>query len=287
VKLHDLKPAPGSRTTRTRVGRGIAAGKGKTAGRGTKGQKSRAGSAIPAWFEGGQTPAHIRLPKLHGFRNRGRIEYQVVNVGRISEYAQAGRLGADAGSAPVTVNSEVLRACGLISSERRPVKVLGHGDVSVKLFVAADAFTRSARAKVEKAGGFVQALAPAISGEDEPEHASHVEAAAPEATEAVAVAVVAEVRPDARAAGRRRAAKAGAPEAVITEPATPEAIATPEVGVAEPEPPAAPVAPKRAPRARKTVASGAPSGTDAAAPTDAPPSEPRRRSRKTADTADA
>ena len=81
VKLHDLKPAPGSRRKRTRVGRGIAAGQGKTAGRGTKGQKARAGASIPAWFEGGQTPIHIRVPKLRGFKNRFRIDYPVVNVG--------------------------------------------------------------------------------------------------------------------------------------------------------------------------------------------------------------
>jgi large subunit ribosomal protein L15 len=85
VKLHDLQPAPGSTKRRIRVGRGIAAGKGKTAGRGTKGQRSRSGASIPAWFEGGQTPVHVRVPKLRGFKRRGRIEYQVVN-GRISVY---------------------------------------------------------------------------------------------------------------------------------------------------------------------------------------------------------
>jgi len=113
VKLHDLRPAPGSTKPRTRVGRGIAAGKGKTAGRGTKGQKSRAGASIPAWFEGGQTPLHVRVPKLRGFKRRGRIEYQVVNVGRISEYAAAGRFGADAAAGEtLTVNAEVLAAAG-------------------------------------------------------------------------------------------------------------------------------------------------------------------------------
>ena len=96
MKLHDLKPAAGSRRARTRVGRGIAAGQGKTAGRGTKGQKSRAGGTIPAWFEGGQTPIHIRVPKLRGFSNkRFRTEYQVVNVGQISAYAEAGRFGVE------------------------------------------------------------------------------------------------------------------------------------------------------------------------------------------------
>ena len=95
MKLHDLRPAAGSRRARTRVGRGIAAGQGKTAGRGTKGQKSRAGATIPAWFEGGQTPIHIRVPKLRGFKNRFKIEYSVVNVGQISAYAEAGRFGVE------------------------------------------------------------------------------------------------------------------------------------------------------------------------------------------------
>ena len=161
MKLHELKPAPGSRTPRVRVGRGIAAGKGKTAGRGTKGQKARSGGSIPAWFEGGQTPIHIRVPKLRGFKRRDRVEYQVVNAGRIAEYARAGRLGADVSEKePLTVNAEILAAAGLIRSADQPLKVLGSGDVDVRLFVAADAFTASARSKIEAAGGFVQALAP-------------------------------------------------------------------------------------------------------------------------------
>ena len=90
MKLHDLRPADGSRQPRTRVGRGIAAGKGKTAGRGTKGQKARAGGSIPPWFEGGQTPLHQRLPKLRGFKNRFKIEYEVVNVGAIGALAERG-----------------------------------------------------------------------------------------------------------------------------------------------------------------------------------------------------
>jgi large subunit ribosomal protein L15 len=161
VKLHELKPAPGSTKERTRVGRGIAGGKGKTAGRGTKGQRARAGASIPGWFEGGQTPIHVRVPKLRGFRRRERIEYQVVNVGRISEYAVAGRFGGETGGKdPLTVNAEVLTAAGLIRHADRPLKVLGLGEPQVRLFVAADAFTASARAKIEAAGGFVQLLAP-------------------------------------------------------------------------------------------------------------------------------
>ncbi len=169
MKLHDLKPAAGSRKARTRVGRGIAAGKGKTAGRGTKGQKSRAGASIPAWFEGGQTPIHIRVPKLRGFKRRFKIEYQVVNVGRLSEYAAAGRFGVEA-DGPLTINAEVLASAGLIGTLRQPVKVLGQGDVDRKLFVAADLFSASARRKIEDAGGFVQVLTPPKSeaATDEP-----------------------------------------------------------------------------------------------------------------------
>ena len=161
MKLHDLSPAPGSHKASVRVGRGNGSGKGKTAGRGTKGQKARAGGTVPAWFEGGQTPIHRRIPKLRGFkRHLWRTEYQVVNVGRISEYAAAGRFGSVDAKAPYTVNPDTLRAAGLISSDRIPVKVLGNGDVATKLFVMADAFTSGARSKIEAAGGTVQEIAP-------------------------------------------------------------------------------------------------------------------------------
>src|SRR4051794_33979123 len=167
MKLHDLRPAQGAHTAKTRVGRGIAGGKGKTAGRGTKGQKARAGGTIPPWFEGGQTPIHVRIPKLRGFKNRGRIEYEVVNLGRISQLIELGALqsgempGATSRSgkaAPVTVNQEILRASGLVSTLSKPLKVLGQGDVTVPLFVVADAFSKSAVTKIEAAGGSVQVM---------------------------------------------------------------------------------------------------------------------------------
>jgi large subunit ribosomal protein L15 len=166
MKLHDLRPPEGAHTAKTRVGRGIAAGKGKTAGRGTKGQKSRAGSSIPAWFEGGQTPIHIRIPKLHGFRNFNRIEYEVVNVGAISAAIEIGRLpegdlpGApkQATPAPITVNQELLRMAGLVRTLDKPLKILGGGDVSRPMFVVADAFTKSAREKIAAAGGTVSVI---------------------------------------------------------------------------------------------------------------------------------
>jgi large subunit ribosomal protein L15 len=159
VKLHDLHPTAGARRARTRVGRGIAAGQGKTAGRGTKGQRSRTGASIPAWFEGGQTPIHIRVPKLHGFKNKFKVHYEVVNVGQIAAYAEAGRLGT---AKPPTVNAETLAQAGLIRGDGKPLKVLGEGEVGLRLFVAADAFSASARAKIEAAGGFVQLLAPEV-----------------------------------------------------------------------------------------------------------------------------
>ena len=167
VKLHDLKPAPGSRKAKRRVGRGIAAGQGKTAGRGTKGQKARAGGKIPAWFEGGQTPLHQRIPKLRGFRNPFKIEYEVVNIGDIARLVELGELepgdmpGAKAskkGAAPITVNQEILRAAGLVRRLDRPMKVLGGGELSTALFVVADAFSASARSKIEGAGGTVSVL---------------------------------------------------------------------------------------------------------------------------------
>jgi large subunit ribosomal protein L15 len=165
VKLHDLKPAEGSRKDRIRVGRGIAAGKGKTAGRGTKGQKARAGGSIPPWFEGGQTPLHMRIPKLRGFKNRFKIVYEVVNVGAISALVERGAFEVEAPSgkakakpAQVTINQDILRAVGLVRTLNKPLKILGAGELSAPLFVVADAFTASARAKIEAAGGSVNVL---------------------------------------------------------------------------------------------------------------------------------
>jgi large subunit ribosomal protein L15 len=163
MKLHELQPAPGSRTPRTRVGRGIAAGKGKTAGRGTKGQKARAGGSIPPWFEGGQTPLHMRIPKLRGFKNRFKIYYEVVNVGAIGDLAERGAFQVEGGAksskaAPITINQDILRAVGLVRTLDKPLKILGAGELSAPLFVVADAFTASARAKIEAAGGTVNVL---------------------------------------------------------------------------------------------------------------------------------
>jgi large subunit ribosomal protein L15 len=171
MKLHDLRPADGAHTRRTRVGRGIAAGGGKTAGRGTKGQKARAGGSIPAWFEGGQTPLHQRIPKLRGFKNPFKTQFEIVNLGRIAELVELGALepgelpgakakdGAKASKlAPITINQELLRAVGAVRTLDRPLKVLGQGEIDRPLFVVADAFSRTAVAKIEAAGGSIQVI---------------------------------------------------------------------------------------------------------------------------------
>jgi large subunit ribosomal protein L15 len=181
MKLHDLRPAEGSRQARTRVGRGIAAGKGKTAGRGTKGQMSRTGhGAMPSWFEGGQTPIHVRLPKLRGFKNPFRVEYEIVNVGLLSALAETGVLDIDEAikdgtvkpsksgkPIPVTITPDILAAAGLVRTLNKPLKILGHGDVSRAMFVVADAFTKSAIAKIEAAGGTAHVLEFPTAGEDD------------------------------------------------------------------------------------------------------------------------
>jgi len=145
LKLHHLKPAPGARVAKTRVGRGEAS-KGKTAGRGTKGTKAR--SQVPASFEGGQMPLHRRVPKLKGFSNAGfGTEYQVVNTGRLAKLYPAGG----------DVTPESLAARGAVRRGEL-VKVLGTGDVGVALRVSAHAVSASARAKIEGAGGTVTLL---------------------------------------------------------------------------------------------------------------------------------
>lgn len=145
IKLHHLRPAPGSKTAKTRVGRGEGS-KGKTAGRGTKG--SRARGQVPATFEGGQTPIHMRLPKLKGFRNRFKVEYQVVNLERLAELFPA---GGEVGPAELVKAGAVRKG--------RPVKVLGDGEIGgIALQVSAHAFSASAREKISAAGGSVTTL---------------------------------------------------------------------------------------------------------------------------------
>jgi large subunit ribosomal protein L15 len=139
LKLHHLRPAPGAKTAKTRVGRGEAS-KGKTAGRGTKGSKAR--NQIPAGFEGGQMPIHMRLPKLRGFKNPFKVEYQVVNLDRLAElFPEGGTVGV----------TELVQRGAV--RKGRPVKVLGQGEISVAVQVTAEKFSASAKEKIAAAGG--------------------------------------------------------------------------------------------------------------------------------------
>ena len=140
LKVHHLRPAPGAKTAKTRVGRGEAGRRGKTAGRGTKGTGAR--HTVPQNFEGGQMPLHMRLPKLRGFKNPFRVEYQVVNLDRLSQLFPEGG----------TVGVADLVAAGAVRSGS-PIKILGNGDISVALQVSAHAFSASAKEKIAAAGG--------------------------------------------------------------------------------------------------------------------------------------
>jgi len=140
LKVHHLRPAPGAKTAKTRVGRGEGGKRGKTAGRGTKGSGAR--KSMPQNFEGGQMPLHMRIPKLRGFKNPFRVEYQVVNLSKLGE------LFPEGGSVVV----EDLVAAGAVRAGL-PVKILGTGDISVALQVSAHAFSASAKEKIAAAGG--------------------------------------------------------------------------------------------------------------------------------------
>ena len=139
LKLHHLRPAPGAKTAKTRVGRG-GGSKGKTAGRGTKGSSAR-GQVSPA-FEGGQMPMHMRIPKLRGFKNPFRVEFQVVNLDRLSELFPEGG----------TIGVAELVAAGAVRAGH-PVKILGTGEITTAVQVSADAFSASAKEKIAAAGG--------------------------------------------------------------------------------------------------------------------------------------
>lgn len=146
MDLSNLKPAAGSTKNRKRVGRGEGSGHGGTSTRGHKGQKSRSGGKIPTWFEGGQMPLQRRVPKF-GFKNRNRVAYDPINIGRLAVLVEEGRV--EAGS---TVTPETLRALGIGGKNGR-YKILGGGDFGVKLDVRAHAFSKTAKEKIEAAGG--------------------------------------------------------------------------------------------------------------------------------------
>ncbi|MCL2438762.1 MAG: 50S ribosomal protein L15 [Coriobacteriia bacterium] len=147
MQLHDLMPAPGSTKTRKRVGRGHGSGRGGRSGRGQDGQGSRAGGTKGPGFEGGQLPLYKRLPKLGGFVSHNRVEYAVVNVGRLNELFNDGDV----------ITPEALEEKGAIKSALKlPVKVLGDGELTKKLTVKVEKVSASAKAKIESAGGAVE-----------------------------------------------------------------------------------------------------------------------------------
>lgn len=147
MKLHELKPAPGSRKKRTRVGRGISAGQGKTSGRGQKGQGARESNSVPTAFEGGQMKASMRLPKLRGFHNRFRKEYEVVNLSKLNRFA-----------ANAIVDGAALAAAGLTSGADKPVKLLAAGEVKVAVHVRVHRASEAAQRAVVAAGGQVDLI---------------------------------------------------------------------------------------------------------------------------------
>ncbi|MEJ0052781.1 MAG: 50S ribosomal protein L15 [Methylovirgula sp.] len=151
MKLNEITDNPGSSKDRIRVGRGIGSGKGKTGGRGVKGQKARTGVAIKG-FEGGQMPLHRRLPK-RGFTPPNAKDYNEVNIGRIQEAVAAGKLAAD-----TLVTIEALVAAGVVSKPRDGVRILGVGEISAKLAFEVAGASKSAIAAIEKAGGSVKLL---------------------------------------------------------------------------------------------------------------------------------
>jgi large subunit ribosomal protein L15 len=225
VKLHDLHPAPGSRKPSRRVGRGHGSGRGKTAGRCTKGQKARAGGNIPAWFEGGQTPLHVRTPKLHGFKNRFRTPYAPLNLARLAD-VEKGTL----------VTPDVLAHDGLIRDTKLPVKVLGAGVAPKGNTLQAHAFSKTAREKLEAAGSTVQLLswpdnAPIDERPAKPEgkrsarRRTAIERAARVDAGGDAAPAAAEPTKKQKAAAEAAASEAAASEPAVTEaaPAEPEA----------------------------------------------------------------
>jgi large subunit ribosomal protein L15 len=147
MKQHEMKAPKGARHAVRRLGRGISMGQGKTGGRGTKGQKARTGGSIPGWFEGGQTPIHMRIPKMRGFKNRFRSPFVAVNVDRLSDYALDGK-----------VTPDTLAAKGLVRTDAK-IKILANGEVNGKFEVHAHAVSATARDKIESAGGSIVLIA--------------------------------------------------------------------------------------------------------------------------------
>jgi large subunit ribosomal protein L15 len=146
MKLHELKPAEGSRKVRNRVGRGTSSGNGKTSGRGQKGQKARSGGGVRLGFEGGQTPLFRRLPK-RGFTNINRKDYAVINLDVLNRFED----GAE-------VTPGVLKEAGIVKSEKAGIKVLANGELTKKLTVKAAKFSKAAQEEIEAAGGSIEVI---------------------------------------------------------------------------------------------------------------------------------
>lgn len=147
MRQHEIRAPHGARKAVRRLGRGIGAGQGKTAGRGTKGQLARTGPGLPGWFEGGQTPIHMRIPKMRGFKNRFRSEYVALNVDQLKNYVVDGK-----------VTPQTLAAKGLVRPDAK-IKVLANGDVQGKFEVHAHKVSATAREKIEAAGGSIVLIA--------------------------------------------------------------------------------------------------------------------------------
>jgi large subunit ribosomal protein L15 len=181
VQLNELQPSPGASRERIRIGRGHGSGKVKTGGKGTKGQKARTGGGVPPYFEGGQLPLIRKLPYRRGFRNPFRVEFREVNVRDLGEFPDGS-----------TVGPKEFETAGVLRGKKGPVKVLGEGELTIRLRVRADKFTAGARAKIEAAGGTAELIDRAdaeVETEVETEVEAEVEAEAVEdATAAVEIA---------------------------------------------------------------------------------------------------
>jgi len=149
--LSNLKYTKGSKKNRKRIGRGVGSGHGKTATKGMNGQLSRSGAKKKAWFEGGQMPLQRRVPK-YGFTNHSRVEYQVVNLDDLQKFADEKKLTSE------IINPELLKKLGLTSTLNLPVKILGNGEIKVKLQLEVNGFSKAAKEKIETAGGTIKKI---------------------------------------------------------------------------------------------------------------------------------
>lgn len=230
MKLHELKPNPGSRHAKKRVGRGLGSGHGVTATRGTKGQKARSGGSIPAWFEGGQTPLQRRLPTKRGFFNPFRVEYFGINLATLGEVAVTAQA--------VEITPALLAAQGVLRGQDEPFKILGNGDLTQALTVRAPQFSASARQKIEAAGGR------AVTIDKEGNEVTETEPGKPTRREARKQAGL-EAWRNAKRLSTRAQMRADGKEIVKGQKKTEKQAARPAAGAARPAKPAAPAGGKK------------------------------------------